>query len=302
MDIKGLQAFLHLSQSLHFNQTAQAIHTSPSTLSRMIQRLEGEFGQTLFERDNRSVKLTDAGKRFSVFAEVVVAEWRQLKNEFDSSHQQLGGEITIYCTVTAAHLYLPSLIEKLRTLHPLVEINLETGDVAFAYQKVADKSVDFAFAVAEEKIANKYCFQHLYHIPFKLIAPKQTVNFSNYLKPGNINWQQLPFVMPESGPAQRRLKNWLAKMAIKPQIHAQVSGHEAIVSMTALGCGVSAVPLPVLENSPVKDNVQVLPVPFAPTPFDLGMLCLKKRLDSPLMNAFWQIVAEEATVSEKSVI
>jgi len=295
MDIRELQVFLHLSQSLHFNQTAEAMHTSPSTLSRIIQRLEAEFGQSFFERDNRSVKLTNAGKRFVDFAESVLADWRQLKNEFDASHQQLHGELTIYCTVTAAHLYLPELIEKLRQLHPQVDITLETGDVAFAYQKVADKRVDFAFAVAEEKLANKFSFQHLHHIPFKIIAPKQAGNLSQALKPGKIRWQELPFVMPESGPAQQRLKDWLKRMKIKPPIHAQVSGHEAIVSMTALGCGVSAVPLPVLENSPVRDKVQILPVPFAPKPFDLGILCLTKRLESPLLSAFWQIVLENAS-------
>ena len=40
MDIKSLKMFKHLSQSLHFTKTAQAHHISPSTLSRVIQRME----------------------------------------------------------------------------------------------------------------------------------------------------------------------------------------------------------------------------------------------------------------------
>lgn len=294
MNIKDLKAFLHLSQSLHFNKTAQAVFTSPSTLSRMIQRLEQEFGQELFERDNRSVRLTPAGTRFVTFAKNVLAEWRELKKDFESNNTMLSGEITIYCTVTAAHLYLPELLEKFRQRHPLVDISLETGDVALAYQKVADKSVDFAFAVAPEKLAGKYAFLHLHHIPFKLIAPKHMASFQEWLPPNNINWQMLPFVMPESGPAKERMKSWFSKMQIKPPIHAHVSGHEAIVSMTALGCGISAVPQPVLEHSPVRDKVQVLPVAFAPKPFDLGMLCLTRRLTAGPMAEFWNLVVESA--------
>ena len=295
MNIKDLQAFLHLSDSLHFNHTAQEIHTSASTLSRMIQRLESEFDQTFFERDNRSVKLTPAGKRFIEFAENVIGEWRNLKHDFEASQQQLTGEITIYCTVTAAHLYLPKLIEKFRNLYPKVEINLETGDVANAYQKVAERKVDFAFAVATEKMPDKFLFQHLYHIPFKVIAPKQGAKFSRHIRADGIDWHNLPFVMPESGPASERLEEWLAKMKINPGIYAHVSGHEAIVSMTALGCGVSAVPQPVLELSPVKEKVQVLPVPFSPKPFDLGMVCLQKRISTPLIAAFWVLVLEAAS-------
>jgi len=75
-------------------------------------------------------------------------------------------------------------------------------------------------------------------------------------------------------------------------VYAQVSGHEAIVSMTALGCGVSAVPLPVLEHSPLKNRVTVLPASIPPLPLNLGICCLQKRLSSPLNNAFWQLVKD----------
>ena len=61
MNIKSLHIFVHLSQSLHFSKTAQAMNVSPSTLSRLIQRLEEELGANLLIRDNRSVLLTEAG-------------------------------------------------------------------------------------------------------------------------------------------------------------------------------------------------------------------------------------------------
>ncbi len=55
--------FVHLSQTLHFGKTAVAFHVSPSTLSRVIQRLEQEVCSDLLHRDNRSVVLTDVGKK-----------------------------------------------------------------------------------------------------------------------------------------------------------------------------------------------------------------------------------------------
>ena len=295
MNIRDLQAFVHLSQNLHFNKTAEMIHTSASTLSRMIQRLEVEFDQKFFERDNRTVQLTPAGKRFVIFAQDVIAQWELLRSDLNTESELLHGEITIYCTVTAAHLYLPELIEKFRQRHPGVEIKLETGDVANAFNKVENGDADFAFAVSEDRVAEKFLFQHLHHIPFKVIAPSQPTQFSKYLPSSptdEVEWQHLPFVMPEAGPAQRRVKQWLKDMQLKPKIYAQVSGHEAIVSMTALGCGVSAVPEPVLALSPARDRVQVLPTPFPPKPFDLGMLCLKRRIDQPLLKAFWELVVE----------
>ena len=53
MDLRDLKTFLHLAESRHFGRSARAMHVSPSTLSRQIQRLEEDLGQPLFVRDNR---------------------------------------------------------------------------------------------------------------------------------------------------------------------------------------------------------------------------------------------------------
>ncbi|MFT5520109.1 MAG: LysR family positive regulator for ilvC [Enterobacterales bacterium] len=292
MDFRELKVFLHLSQTLHFSQTSMAMHMSPSTLSRTIQRLEQELAQTLFERDNRTVKLTIEGKKFAAFAQNVLHQQQKLKDEFAEKSQGIAGELTLFCTVTAAHIYVPKLLEAFRRQYPAAEIRLETGDVALAFEKINNQSVDFAYAVFPEKLTKKHSFHSIESIPFKLIGPKMNTSFSKHMEKRDINWEKLPFVMPESGPARERLQDWLTQMNLKPDVYAQVSGHEAIVSMTALGCGVSAVPLPVLEHSPLKDKVKILPASIPPLPLNLGICCLTKRLKSPLNMAFWKLVQD----------
>ncbi len=291
MNLKELQAFVELAENLHFSNTANKVHVSPSTLSRMMQRLEEEFGQTLFERDNRSVRLTEHGKRFAQFAQNVLSEWQLLQQDFSHNSTQLTGELSIYSTVTAAHLYLTQLLDEFRRLYPKVEVILETGDVSLAYQKVEHKEVDVAFAVAQDNLAKKFSFLSIDNIPLKVIGPTGSCAFAEELNQSPIDWKKLPFVMPESGPAKKHTQSWMKAMGFKPSVYAQVVGHEAIVSMTALGCGVSVVPLPVLEHSPVKDKVKILPVSKAPQPFDLGVICLTRRFQNPLIQAFWTLVS-----------
>jgi len=292
MNIRDLQAFSHLCHSLHFAQTAAAIHTSPSSLSRMIQRLESEFDQVLFERDNRQVRITVAGKRLLEFSEEVIAQWQLLKLDLDPVQKKLSGQLRIYCTVTAAHLYLPKIIERFRLRYPAVEIRLETGDVAAAYDKVEAGLADFAFAIATDKMALKFDFEHFNSVPFKVIAPKQTTHFSQFLSSRKIQWDKLPFVIPESGPALGHLQQWLQKMKLNPEIYAQVAGHEAIVSLIALGCGVSAVPAPVLALSPARSQVVELAAPFLPEPLELGVIALKRRARLPLIAVFWDLLKD----------
>jgi LysR family positive regulator for ilvC len=293
MNLKELQAFVRLSESLHFSQTAAAIHVSASTLSRMMQRLENEFGQRFFERDNRYVELTPQGKRFEQFAREVIASWHMLRADLDSAAEQLKGRLSIYCTVTAAHLYLAEMLENYRQRHPKVEIILETGDMASAYQKVSDQKVDIAFAVATENLAKKFSFEFVDTVPLKLIAPVGSTHFSNQLSSVPIDLSKIPFIMPESGPAREHTQEWLKRIAVKPKVYAQVAGHEAIVSMVALGCGVAVVPEPVLEHSPVRDKVKTIRIAIQPRPFELGVICLNKRRRDPLISTFINMVVEQ---------
>ena len=74
MDFFELNAFLNLSQTLHFAHTAEKVNLSPSALSRLISRLEDETGTILLERNNREVKLTPQGADFARFAKKCLDE------------------------------------------------------------------------------------------------------------------------------------------------------------------------------------------------------------------------------------
>src|SRR5476649_2103037 len=60
----SLRTFLEVARVEHLGRAAEALQADPSTVSRKIARLEQEVGVPLFERIGRSIRLTQAGKRF----------------------------------------------------------------------------------------------------------------------------------------------------------------------------------------------------------------------------------------------
>lgn len=124
MDLRDLKTFLHLAESRHFGRSARAMHVSPSTLSRQIQRLEEDLGQPLFVRDNRTVTLTEAGEELRVFAQQTLLQYQQLRHTIDQQGPSLSGELHIFCSVTAAYSHLPPILDRFRAEHPSVEIKL----------------------------------------------------------------------------------------------------------------------------------------------------------------------------------
>ena len=127
MDLRDLKMFLHLAESRHFGRSARAMHVSPSTLSRQIQRLEEDLGQPLFVRDNRTVTLTEAGEELRIFAQQTLLQYQQLRHTIDQQGPSLSGELHIFCSVTAAYSHLPPILDRFRAEHPSVELKLTTG-------------------------------------------------------------------------------------------------------------------------------------------------------------------------------
>ncbi len=288
MNIKSLQLFIHLCESKSFAKTAAAMHISPSALSRQIQKLEEETNQQLFVRDNRSVELTTQGKKLMPVALKILSEWQQYQNHIKGTEGELKGEIRLFCSVTASYSHLPELISDFRLQHPFIEFKLSTGDPAQAIDKILADEADIAISAKSEQMPNKIAFETISEIPLSVIAPVGVSSFAEELQKEQPDWSIIPFILPEAGTARDRANTWLKKMKIKPNIYAQTSGHEAIVSMVALGCGVGIAPDVVINNSPVREKInrlKVLPI----KPFELGVCCTKKQLENPLVKAFWKV-------------
>jgi LysR family positive regulator for ilvC len=79
---------------------------------------------------------------------------------------------------------------------------------------------------------------------------------------------------------------------VSPNVYAQVSGNEAIVSMVALGCGVGVVPQLVLKSNPFGERVRVLEVLPELHPFRIGLCCRQAALANPLVAALWGLAGE----------
>ena len=289
MDIRSLRMFCHLASSLHFGHTSSAMHVSAPTLSRTIQRLEEEVGEALFSRDNRKVHLTDAGQKFLLFAQRVLHDWRDLEQQLNQDETALSGQIHIYCSVTASYSFLYELLMHFRHQHPAVDIKLSTGDPADGVDWVKNDLADLAITARPDKLPTSLAFHKQGDAPLQMVGPVVPCQVSQQIATDEIDWQSLPYILPERGVSRQRVEKWCKDIGFKPYVHAEVSGHEAIVSMVALGLGVGPVPAQVLKNSPLRSSIRILDLPVDLGPFEVGICSSKRALQDPKVAAFWAI-------------
>ena len=291
MNLYELKLFLHLANSLHFGKTSEACHLSPSALSRAIQRLEDEVGDKLLIRDRRSVQLSDIGADFRRFAQETVDNWERFKSSL--VQEDLRGEIILYGSVTAAYGVLSELFSRFRILHPQIHLKLETGDSAQAVEKILDGSADVAVAARPDSLAKVLSFKTLTTTPLTFIGPVVDCEVTQTIKQNPIPWVDVPLIIAEQALSRKRVEEWFRRKGVRPTVYAEVAGHEAILSMVRLGCGVGAVPELVIANSLFKNDIRRIEVKPALSPYEVGLCVHKARITSPVVRAFWDAAGEK---------
>lgn len=289
MDFKDLSQFIVLADTLHYGQAAQKCHTSASTISRVVQKLEEEVGTRLFERDRRDVRLTQAGMEFKAFAIRTLEQFQQFQRQLHTQASELQGELSLYCSVTASYSFLSDLLRAFRERHPKVDIRLRTGDAAQAVDMALNGEVDIAIAARPDQLPSRLAFMPITQAPLAFIAPNQPGAVADALVGEPVDWQKVPMILSEQGLGRVRVERWFKQQSIKPNIYGQVSGHEAIVAMVALGFGVGVVPELVLTNSPIAEKVKTLNISPSLEPFSVGLCVVNQHMSHPLVSAFWQV-------------
>ena len=275
--------FDRLATTRHYGRTSAENHVSPSTLSRMISRLEADIGVTLFDRDRRSVSLTPDGVRFQAFARTVLDAWQAFAaTEHDAA---LTGRLSLFCTVTASQTILPDVLARFRATHPGVVLDLQTGYAAEALEKLEDGSIDLTVAALPPRVPRHVVTRTIASTPLVLVAPVDS-GFDVPPEP-NAAWSSVPFVVPSTGLARTLIDRWFRRLRVHPTIAAEAAGHEAVLSLVSLGCGVGILPELVAAKSPLTARLKILPVASPMPSFDIAMCTLPERLGRAAVAEFW---------------
>lgn len=282
MEHRELQLFLHLARTLNYGRTSLECHVSAATLTRTIQRLETRAGTRLLDRGPRGVVLTADGRRFMAYAEQALALWDDYRAGADAS-TGLAGDLRIFATVTACQTLLPDLLAPLRTAHPQIRLDLRTGDAAAALARLDEGEVDAAVAGIPRRLPQTLVTRPVAVTDLVLVTARDTAAGS-VASPGHADG---PFVVPARGLVREAAFRWFRKTGTKPVIAAEPDGHEALLTLAALGCGTGVVPRLVLDSSPIADRLVEFPADPPLDPLTIGLCARRADLHRPLVAALW---------------
>ncbi|NSX56856.1 LysR family transcriptional regulator [Parasulfitobacter algicola] len=143
--LRHIRHFTAVAETLHFRRAAETLGIAQPALSRSVQHLERELGVTLFERDNRNVKLTDAGRVFLEGSTSVLDTMNATILRIQKVQQGEVGSLNIGYTDFAIGGDLPSILASFRKARTDVAVNPMHAVTTRQLQQLAHGDLDIGF-------------------------------------------------------------------------------------------------------------------------------------------------------------
>ncbi|WP_277184567.1 LysR substrate-binding domain-containing protein [Caballeronia sp. BR00000012568055] len=130
MTPEQLITFATVAEFGNISRAAVALHLSQPAVSGQLKLLQDEFGEPLYQREGRGVRLTAAGEQVLGHAERLRETFRQAHALRDALRGMERGTLRIGASTTPGSYLLPYLIAAFHQLYPDVVVTTVGGNTA----------------------------------------------------------------------------------------------------------------------------------------------------------------------------
>ncbi len=123
-----MQVFLRVVDTGSFSDAARALLMTPSTVSKLIGRIEARLGVRLLERSTRRLSLTDEGRVYYDRSQALLAEMEEIERDLSKGAAQMGGTVRVSASVGFGMVGLEPLLPAFWQAHPNIAIDLSLSD------------------------------------------------------------------------------------------------------------------------------------------------------------------------------
>jgi DNA-binding transcriptional LysR family regulator len=265
LDLHALGLFQVVAEQRSFTRAAERARLTQSAVTRQIKALETTLGVALFERTTRSVKLTSGGEWLLGEARRLLGDVNTLRREMQERFTNARPIVQVGVSRSIGLAYLPGFFHANLRAAPEVGYRVRYESGAQIVAALEDHALDVGVICPPGRLPKTLRATHRFADAFTLIAPQTAaVTFPAKARQAQLQaWaeRQNWLLLDEKSQTGARLRAWMILHGAKMEPALRLDGFDVIISLVALGLGVSFVPIRALASHGHKKNLRRLEWP-----------------------------------------
>jgi len=302
MNIHQVHIFNIAAKTLSITKTAKKMHLSQPSVSIQIKDLEDSLNVRLFERINRRITLTDAGKVFFAYSEKLlnlIDEVNAVMNEFSSGDV---GKLVLGTSSTVGVYVLPKYLGCFKEMFPKVEISLNILNRQEALEQCVSGEIDFAFLQDPPKHPD---LQIEFFMKDELVivcSPRHRWADKEHLTIKMLTSEPEQIILREEGSGTRGLIEYVLKRyGIERNVTMELSSSEGIKRAVEANLGVAVLSKNVIKTELMNKTLIALDIRDLNTKREFYIVHNKKRKFMPMMEKFYEFILEKRSDIDSAV-
>src|ERR1700691_1751282 len=275
MDFDHLTTFLEISKLGSFSRAGQKLFRSQPAVSAQIRQLEQEYGQKLFDRVGKTVKLTAAGEALIVYANRLL----NLKEESLRAVSDLStsprGTLNIGANEATCLYVLPDLFAAYHRQFPAVQISIYRNFSRKVIEKVEDGTVDVGIVTLPVKSPSLKVHAIFRDRLVLMCSPENPLAAYKSVRTSDIAGQ--PLIFPKTGFTRQVLDKQFRPFRSHLRITMELASVGMIKRFVAAGLGVSLISEGFAQDEVRAGQVRLIPVSDMEVWRELGLVYRRDR-------------------------
>lgn len=257
MTLRHMRIFQKIYETQSVTRAAEALHMTQPAVTRALQELEKYYGLRLFERLNRRLTVTEAGRRMYDYALHLTETFDTMEKSLRDWERQ--GVLRVGASVSLGCSLLPQLARTFQEEHPGVEVRVRIANGELLRRDLLENRLDLALLEGEENGAD------LMLTPFAAGEMALIVPPGHPLaRAGGATLAQAaayPLLLRETGSATRRfLDQLLMRRGLAVQPVWESASTQALLSAVREGLGITLVPWALARQTVLRGEAERCPV------------------------------------------
>lgn len=291
MDFDQLRTFTEVARLGSFSRAAEKVLRSQPAVSTQIRQLEQEYGQKLFDRSAKRVRLTPAGEVVLEYAQQMLALHGKSLHATADFHGVPSGTLSIGANEGTFLYVLPNVLAKYHKKFPQVKISVYRSFSHKVSEKVEQGAIDLGIVSMPVKSPQLKSVPVFRDRLFLMVGPnsplfhRRSVTLEEFA--------QQPLIVSKTGSIRKMMEKHLRPYRENLNITMELTSVVMIKRFVRDGFGVSLICAAFARENVRRGEVRLLEVEGLELWRQLGLIYRKDRSLPLVASSFLELARKE---------